>query len=100
MLYTVLLPIRTDHNLFKPGIALYSSGLLLYFLSWYSLSGKSNTPFFHTAFAQLAPSYLPILWFAGIALMSRSIVLPILSGTFLTLHITEYAIRFTANVRF
>ncbi|MBN1647489.1 MAG: hypothetical protein JW874_05600 [Spirochaetales bacterium] len=94
MFYPFLLPIETGHGLFVPGIIVYTAGLLLYFGSWAYLTTTPDSSFGRSVLVRFAPVYTPIIWSAGMAMMSRSLVIPLLAVPFLGFHLAEYVIRY------
>lgn len=94
LLYPVLLPIDCKRPSFVPGLALYSTGLLLYFASWLPYMGSSVPAWAEAPLFRFAPAYLPALWLGGISLMSGSTIHAGISLVFIALHVAEYAMRY------
>ena len=92
--YPLLLPIDTSDQLFLPGLITYSAGLALYFVSWTALMAAPGSGFASHVLVQFAPVYTPAIWLAGVSLMARSTIHPVLWIPFLTLHVAEYVIRY------
>ncbi|MGA2349589.1 MAG: hypothetical protein ABSF70_04075 [Terracidiphilus sp.] len=79
----------------KTGIVLYLAGLILYFSSWAMQIWFPNNQWSASRWGFMAPSYTPLVWLIGIALVGDSLYVPIyyspwiyigLSAVFLIFH--------------
>ena len=88
----------------KVGLLIYLAGVLLYFISWIPLINKKETIWKNSYFGLLGPSFTPIIWLLGIALIGNKSFIAIdnvsfifisLSILFITFHVihTFYLIK-------
>ena len=94
MAYSLALPVKTGHNLFLPGLAVYIAGMMAYFADWLILSYLPDSAAAQSTILRFGPEFLPIVWLGGMSLMARSPFLMVLSTLFVGLHVTEFALRY------
>jgi len=91
----ILMPLRVIRAGQEIGLLLYCLGLILYFTSWSLQVWFPKTRWSASRWGFMAPSYTPLIWLAGIALIGDSLYLPLpyspwvyvaLSVVFLTFH--------------
>jgi hypothetical protein len=89
------IPINTEHDLFYPGLTVYSIGLGVYFSSWLLLMYFPDLELSKNKFMRLIPAITPIIWLVGIGVMSEiPIIYSTLSTGFVSTHVGEYLFRF------
>lgn len=71
LVFTVpfLMPLRIVTARQRTGLGIFIAGNLVYFASWLALILAPNALWSQSAAGFLAPSYTPIVWLAGIALL-------------------------------
>ena len=89
----LFLPVVWDHKRFRTGLKLYTVGLLLYFGSWMHLMISPDSSLAGLAVYQLAPAFTPMIWLAGMSMMSRSRFYGLASFFFISFHVMEYVFR-------
>ena len=91
----MLMPLRVVHASQTFGLQHYGVGLLLYFCSWSMQVWFTKTRWSVSRWGFMAPSYTPMVWLLGIALLGNAFFPPIpyspwvyiaLSGAFVTFH--------------
>jgi hypothetical protein len=91
----ILMPLRVIRSGQATGLVLYAVGLILYFFSWSLQVWYPETRWSASRWGFMAPSYTPLIWLVGIALIGDSLYVPIpyspwvyvaLSVAFLTFH--------------
>lgn len=93
--YPWFLPMDLTHELFYPGLTVYSVGLGVYFSSWLVLMYFPDLEISKNTFVRLLPAITPILWLVGIGMMSGiPITYSVLSSAFVATHVGEYLCRF------
>ncbi len=89
------IPVTIEHELFFPGLTVYSVGLGVYFSSWLLLMYFPELKISSTKIMRLMPAITPIIWLVGIGMMSEMpISYSALSTGFITAHVGEYLFRF------
>ncbi len=100
------MPLKVSSVRERKGLGVFIAGNLVYFASWLALIGAPNSPWSQSAVGFLAPSYTPILWFAGLALLGRQLhwgsfyrwwMYLVLSGLFLVAHVSHSVIVYARN---
>lgn len=101
-----LMPLNISSQRQRTGLVIFIAGNIIYFVSWLALIAKPNSPWSQSALGFLAPSYTPILWFVGLALLSRQLfwgkfyrwwMYLALSGLFIISHVSHAAIVYARN---
>ena len=86
-LWPLLLPLRWQDPQSRAGLAVYALGVLIYFASWLPLIYSSETAWSKSAAGLLAPTYTPLIWLVGIALVGGSWPYALASLLFVSLHV-------------
>jgi hypothetical protein len=68
--FPVLMWIRLNSPRQRLGLRLYGVGLVAYYASWFALILFPDSAWSTSAIGFVAPAYTPLLWIAGIAMMS------------------------------
>jgi hypothetical protein len=84
--YPLLLPLQVSSAASRVGSIVYGLGLLVYFGSWIPLQRCPDAKWSQAAIGLLAPYLMPILIFAGIALIGDSGLYMSLSLLFVAVH--------------
>jgi hypothetical protein len=91
----ILMPLRVTGAGQAIGLVLYGVGLILYFFTWSMQVWYPETQWSASRWGFMAPSYTPLVWLIGIALIGDSLYVPIpyplwvyvtLSAAFLLFH--------------
>jgi hypothetical protein len=85
--------------LFTAGLVTYAVGLVAYFGTWTYTMLKPESDLTHSFAHQFAPSVMPTIWFAGIAMMADSWLYGAVAASFLGFHVAEYAVLYEPVVR-
>jgi hypothetical protein len=64
-------PLELISSAQKIGLATFSVGLTIYFISWFPLIIVPNSAWSRSAAGFLAPAYTPIVWLIGLALLMQ-----------------------------
>ena len=85
----LLMPIRIEAPAQKIGLALYTAGTAIYFLSWLAQMYFPQSAWSLSAFGSLAPAYTPLIWLVGIGLIGGTLYFssPYRSWMYITLSI-------------
>jgi hypothetical protein len=96
MILPILMPFRVSTPNQKLGLALYFTGVLVYFASWGVLIVSPQCAWSRSEIGFLAPAYTPIVWLIGIGLIGNELLNPkipykswmycVLSALFLVFH--------------
>ena len=101
VLLPFLMPLEVATVAQRRGLLLFVVGTVLYFLSWAALMIIPQSQWSTSRLGFLAPSYTPLVWLAGLALIGRRLYGPwpyrwwvyvVLAGGFITLHVTHASI--------
>lgn len=101
-----IMPLSVSSAQQRTRLVVFIAGNLVYFASWIVLIAMPDSLWSQSALGFLAPSYTPIIWFAGLALLGRRIfwgsfyrwwMYLALSGLFLVAHVTHAAIVYARN---
>ena len=88
------------------GLLLYLIGTVVYSLAWLAQIARPRSAWSTSPWGFLAPAYTPAIWLVGIALIGKTLFLPIpytpriyvaLSAVFLAFHNTHAAIVYRRN---
>ena len=102
-----LMPLSIASTRQRIGLGIFIAGNLVYFASWLALIVAPGSMWSHSAFGFLAPAYTPLIWFAGLALLSHRLfwgsfyrwwMYFVLCCLFLAVHITHAVIVYIRNV--
>lgn len=100
------MPLNVSSARQRTGLGIFIAGNLVYFASWLALIAAPNSMWSQSALGFLAPSYTPILWFAGLALLGGQLfwgsfyrwwMYLALSGLFLVAHVSHAVIVYARN---
>jgi hypothetical protein len=108
MILPVMMRLRVTTPNQKFGLALYLTGLLVYFASWAVLIASPQCAWSTSEIGFLAPAFTPILWLAGIGLIGKELQIPgvpfkpwiygTLSALFLVFHNLHAATVFSRGI--
>ena len=91
MLFLIMLlfPLQMTDRLQRRGLLVYLAGLLMYFSSWLMIIYFPDTPWSRSRSGFLAPAYTPLIWLAGIGMLSGKpfIALPFIKQSYLIIAI-------------
>lgn len=73
----IFMPLRVTREGQAIGLLLYGVGLILYFFSWGMQIWYPETQWSASRWGFMAPSYTPLVWLIGIALIGDSLYAPI-----------------------
>ena len=73
----ILMPLQVARAGQAIGVVLYGVGVLLYFFSWSMQVWRPETRWSASRWGFMAPSYTPLVWLIGIALIGDSLYVPI-----------------------
>ncbi|MCP4143402.1 MAG: hypothetical protein GY755_24455 [Chloroflexi bacterium] len=76
-IFPLFMPLKLKTKREKTGLIFYLLGISLYFLSWILLISSPESLWSTSIFGFLAPSYTPLIWLFGIALIGDSLYFPI-----------------------
>jgi hypothetical protein len=103
--FPVLIRIRLETPRQRLGLRLYGAGLVVYFASWFALMLFPDSVWSTSVIGFMAPAYTPLLWLAGIAMMSDGLYVRRIpyrwwyylvgSLVFLAFHVTQAFLSFT-----
>lgn len=82
----LLLPLQVKNVGSQVGLAVYTLGTLVYFVSWHPLMFAPGSPWSDNPFGLLAPRLTPFLSFLGIALIGNAMPYDVLSALFIFFH--------------
>lgn len=88
--YPIFLVTERGSEWYGPGMAVYLGGTAIYFASWLALAYGNERFLSDSPVIQFAPTYTPMLAFAGIAMLTESSLYLAGTGLFTILHVTEY----------
>ena len=74
---TLVMPLGIGSPEQRVGLAVYLAGLVLYSLSWIMQVWFPKAAWSESRWGFMAPSYTPILWLVGIAIIGRECFVPI-----------------------
>ncbi len=74
MILPIFMRLRISTKGQKIGLALYITGLLIYFVSWTVLIVFPQREWSTSMFVFLAPAYTPIIWLVGIGLIGDELL--------------------------
>jgi len=107
MIFPIFMPAGIKSVVQLTGLALYISGALIYFISWIILICFPFSKWSRSKAGFLAPAYTPVLWLAGIGMMTGSflwydsywfsIIYMVLSAVFLIFHISHVLKAFESD---
>ncbi|MBV8049619.1 MAG: hypothetical protein JOZ80_00440 [Acidobacteriaceae bacterium] len=75
--FPIFMPLQLTRPSQAIGLLLYCTGLFLYFFSWSMQIWYPRNPWSDSRWGFMAPSYTPLVWLTGIALIGDSLYLPI-----------------------
>lgn len=99
-----LAPLECGTKTQKVGLAVFGVGLVIYGASWIPLILVPHSAWSQSAAGFLAPSYTPVVWLLGLALLMQRLfwrvpyrwwIYLVLSAAFLAVHISHAALVFT-----
>jgi hypothetical protein len=76
MILPVFMRLRFSTMSQKLGLALYLTGLLVYFASWTVLIVSPQSAWSMSVIGFMAPAWTPIIWLLGISLIGNELLLP------------------------
>ena len=90
--YPLFLVAERSSGTYLPGLGVYVGGTALYAVSWLILAYGDENTLRSSPLLLLSPAYTPMLWLAGIAIMTGSPLFLLGAGVFTGLHVAEYVL--------
>lgn len=101
-----IMPFNVSSTQQRRGLVLFIVGTIVYFASWLALIAAPSTQWARSPIGFLAPSYTPMIWLAGLAVLGRQVFFVTfyrwwmylaLSAIFVAAHVSHAVVVYVHN---